>query len=95
VRRTIAITLVLLTLAALALAPTRSHAQAPNKVYRVAEVSPSATTVETFRNITLPELATLGFVEGRNLALTAHVGPPARMPELARRAPIRSLSSAS
>jgi putative ABC transport system substrate-binding protein len=86
VRRTIAITLVLLMLAALALAPRRSHAQAPGKVHRVANVSPSTATVEAFRRIALPELATLGFVEGRNLALTSHVGPPARMPELAREA---------
>ena len=38
------------------------------------------------RNLQLPELARLGFVVGRNLTMTTHVGPPARMPELAREA---------
>jgi len=37
-----------------------------------------------FRSVVLPELARLGFVEGRNLAITTHIGLPARMPELAR-----------
>ena len=38
------------------------------------------------RNFQLPELARRGFVEGRNLTLTTHFGPPALMPELARQA---------
>jgi putative ABC transport system substrate-binding protein len=52
----------------------------------MAVISPSEAGVEAFRNLTLPELARLGFVVGRNLTLTTHAGVPARMPELAREA---------
>ena len=38
------------------------------------------------RNLQVPELARRGFVVGRNLTVTTHVGLPARMPELAREA---------
>ena len=49
-------------------------------------VSPSELAAEQLRSLQLPELARLGFVEGRNLTSTTHVGPPTRMPELAREA---------
>jgi putative ABC transport system substrate-binding protein len=49
-------------------------------------ISPSELTIERFRNVVVPELSRLGFIEGINLAVTAHVGLPARMPELAREA---------
>jgi ABC-type uncharacterized transport system substrate-binding protein len=47
-------------------------------------LSPSEGTMALFRSVVLPELARLGFVEGRNLAITTHIGLPARMPDLAR-----------
>jgi putative ABC transport system substrate-binding protein len=52
----------------------------------MAVISPAERAVEDLRNLQLPELARLGFVVGRNLILTTHVGPPALMPELARQA---------
>jgi putative ABC transport system substrate-binding protein len=63
-----------------------ASAQEPGRVYRIAFITPSEATVENCRKIQLPELARFGFVEGRNLTLTTHVGLPARMPELAREA---------
>ena len=51
-----------------------------------AMVSPSELAAQQLRSLQLPELARLGFVEGRNLTSTTHVGPPTRMPELAREA---------
>jgi putative tryptophan/tyrosine transport system substrate-binding protein len=69
-----------------ALLPVLASAQAPGRLYRVAVLSPSEATVEEIRKSQLPELARFGFVEGRNLTLTTHVGPPARMLELAREA---------
>jgi ABC-type uncharacterized transport system substrate-binding protein len=61
-------------------------AQMPGRLYRIAVVTPSEPPVEMIRKLQLPELVRFGFVEGRNLALTTHVGPPAGMPELAREA---------
>jgi ABC-type uncharacterized transport system substrate-binding protein len=66
--------------------PSHSYAQTPDKVHRAAVISPSEISIESFRSIVIPELTRLGFVEGRNLAITTHVGLPARMPELAREA---------
>src|SRR6516165_10512431 len=69
-----------------ALLVASASAQAPGRLYRIAHITPSELTVEELRKFQLPELARFGFVEGRNLTLTTHVGPPARMPELAREA---------
>ena len=69
-----------------ALWPASASAQAPGRLYRVAVITPSEMTVEMIRKFQLPELARFGFVEGRNLTMTTHVGAPARMPELAREA---------
>src|SRR5215467_13020705 len=69
-----------------ALLVASASAQAPGRVYRIAFITPSEATVEHLRKFQLPELARFGFVEGRNLTLTTHVGPPARMRELAREA---------
>jgi putative ABC transport system substrate-binding protein len=69
-----------------ALLSASALAQAPDRLYRIAFISPSEATIEDMRKFQLPELARFGFVEGRNLTLTTHVGPPARMPELAREA---------
>ena|SRR5262249_33951880 len=69
-----------------ALLSASALAQEPGRLYRIAFITPSQATVEMCRKFQLPELARFGFVEGRNMALTTHVGPPARMPELAREA---------
>ena len=69
-----------------ALLPSSASAQEPDRVYRIAWISPSEAAVEMMRKLQLPELARLGFVVGRNLTLTTHAGVPARMPELAREA---------
>ena len=42
-------------------------AQEPGRVYRIGVLSPSTGSVESVRRYTLPELARLGFAEGRNL----------------------------
>ena len=68
------------------LLPSLASAQEPGRVFRMAVISPAEASVESFRNFQLPELARLGFVVGRNLTLTTHVGLPALMPELARQA---------
>src|SRR6516162_8382063 len=69
-----------------ALLPSFASAQESGRIYRMAVISPSEAPVEAIRKFQLPELARFGFVEGRNLTLTTHVGLPARMPELARKA---------
>jgi len=42
---------------------------AGEKVYRLGELAPSASSFEFTRSVTLPELANLGFIEGRNLVV--------------------------
>jgi len=69
-----------------ALLVASASAQEPGRLYRVAFVSPSEAMIEMCRKFQLPELARFGFVEGSNLTLTTHAGPPARIPELAREA---------
>ena len=69
-----------------ALLVASASAQAPGRLYRIALITPSEATVEMVRKFQLPELARFDFVEGRNLTMTVHVGPPARIPELAREA---------
>ena len=76
----------LLALPCGALLPSSASAQAAGRNYRIAVISPGQAPIEMLRNLMLPELARLGFVVGRNLTLTTHVGLPARMPELAREA---------
>jgi putative ABC transport system substrate-binding protein len=49
-------------------------AQTPNRVYRLAHISNSADSEAFTRQITLPELARVGFVEGRNLVFDGRVG---------------------
>ena len=69
-----------------ALLVASASAQAPGRLYRIAFITPSEALIEMMRKFQLPELARFGFVEGRNLTLTTHAGPPARMSELAREA---------
>ena len=58
---------------------TQSYAQTPDKVHRAAVISPTATAIENWRREMIPELAGLGFTEGRNLVVTYHIGLPIRM----------------
>ena len=57
-----------------------SAVQADDRVFRVAELGPSPATLEYTREVTLAELAKLGFVEGRNLRMEE--GPAMRMPSI-------------
>jgi putative ABC transport system substrate-binding protein len=50
------------------LLPTPALAQTSEKVWRVSVLTPNRFGESTIRQITLPELARLGFEEGRNLA---------------------------
>ena len=61
---------------------TRARAQAPNRMYRLGHLANAADSEAFTRQITLPELARLGFVEGRNLVFDARVGPPDALPRL-------------
>jgi len=47
-------------------------AQSPNRVYRLGHLGNSLPSEASARQITLPELAKLGFVEGRNLVFDPH-----------------------
>jgi putative ABC transport system substrate-binding protein len=69
----------LLALAAPLIAPA-----AGEKVYRLAELEPTAASLELTHSLTLPELAKLGFSEGRNLVLDARVADAAAMAGMAR-----------
>ncbi|HEX9322782.1 MAG TPA: ABC transporter substrate-binding protein [Xanthobacteraceae bacterium] len=66
--------LLLMMLAAPAAAQTASE-----RVFRLAELAPSAASLEITREETLPELAKLGFRDGRNLVLEERAGEPDRM----------------
>lgn len=57
---------------------------ADQKTYRLAELNPSAASAEFTHNVTLPELAKLGFREGHNLVLDERVGDAEKMGELVR-----------
>jgi len=59
-------------------------AQTPNRIYRLAHLSNSADSETFTRQISLPELARLGFVEGRNLVFDGRVGEPDALPGLMR-----------
>jgi putative ABC transport system substrate-binding protein len=76
----------LLTITGGALLPSLASAQEPGRLYRIAVISPAEKAADEFRKFQLPELAKFGFIEDRNLTVTRHVGPPARIPELAREA---------
>jgi putative ABC transport system substrate-binding protein len=57
---------------------------AAERIYRLGELAVSAGSLEITRSVTLPELARLGFDEGRNLILEERAGDAAAMPGLAR-----------
>jgi putative ABC transport system substrate-binding protein len=71
-----------LLLLALVAALTPAGAQTPQKMYRVAVLSPARIPVMV-REI-LPELAKFGFVEGRNLVVETRLGGTDELPGLAR-----------
>jgi putative ABC transport system substrate-binding protein len=58
--------------------------QTPNRVYRLGHLANSADSEGFTRQTTLPELARLGFVEGRNLVFDARDGEPDVLPDLMR-----------
>jgi putative tryptophan/tyrosine transport system substrate-binding protein len=62
--------------------PFSMFAQTRNHVYRLGHLSPTSEAEEFTRQITLPELAKLGFVEGRNLIFDGRVGEPRLLPTL-------------
>jgi len=57
-------------------------AQTANRIYRLGHISNSADSETFTRQITLPELARLGFVEGRNLVFDGRVGELDALPGL-------------
>jgi putative tryptophan/tyrosine transport system substrate-binding protein len=61
-----------------------ARAQTPNRIYRLGHLANSADSEAFTRQTTLPELARLGFVEGRNLVFDARVGEPDLLPALMR-----------
>ena len=67
----------------LAAAPVAAQTT-PEKVFRLAELATSRESLEITRAETLPELARLGFREGRNLALDERAGDATAMEGLAR-----------
>ena len=72
-------------LAALLLAVAPAFAQGADKVYRLGILSPpSSGVIERMRATMFPELARLGFTEGRNLVVETRLGPLEELPALAR-----------
>ena len=59
-----------------------ARAQTPGRIYRLGNLA-NAVQIERYaRETTLPELARLGFVEGRNFVFDARIGAPAQLPAL-------------
>jgi putative ABC transport system substrate-binding protein len=61
-----------------------AFAQSADKMHRLGILSPGGGSIERIRTLALPELARLGFSEGRNLIVEARAGPMERLPALAR-----------
>jgi putative tryptophan/tyrosine transport system substrate-binding protein len=59
-------------------------AQTSARVYRLGHISNSIISQNVSREVILPELAKLGFVEGRNLVFDGRVGEPDALPGLMR-----------
>ena len=76
----------LVSLALAAAAPAR--AQSSGKVWRLGVLtlptSLASPIYQTFPQVVFPELAKRGFVEGQNLVIEMRIGPPDKLPELAR-----------
>jgi putative ABC transport system substrate-binding protein len=58
--------------------------QEPDRIYRLGVLSVSPGTLQRLRAVMFPELASLGFTEGRNLVVEARFGPMEELPGLAR-----------
>src|SRR5262245_49009351 len=59
-------------------------AQSPDRVYRLAHIALTEESEQVTREHALPELAREGFVEGRNLQVSARVGSVSSLPTVAR-----------
>jgi putative tryptophan/tyrosine transport system substrate-binding protein len=64
--------------------PLAARAQTPNRIYRLGHLTNSSDSEAFTKQITLPELARLGFVEGRNLVFDGRVGELDALPGLMR-----------
>jgi putative ABC transport system substrate-binding protein len=62
--------------------PLGALAQTPGRVYRLAHIANSAPSESSARQIIIPELARLGFVDGRNLIFDARLGESGALPGL-------------
>ncbi|MBR0835764.1 ABC transporter substrate-binding protein [Bradyrhizobium manausense] len=71
-------------LAGMVALPLTARAQRPNRIYRLGHLATTSETEALTRQITLPELARLGFVEGRNLIFDARVDDSDSLPALMR-----------
>src|SRR6476659_8628602 len=58
-------------------------AQPAERVHRLGALLPAARVGRSFRDATVPELAKLGFVEGRNLVIDARLAPSGQMADIA------------
>ena len=66
-----------------AIAAPGAGAQAPERVYRLAILSPNPTAINSLRSNMLPQLARLGFAEGRNLQVDFRSAEADALPQLA------------
>ena len=74
-------------LAAVALLlPAAARAQEPGVTHRIAVLAPSQFSVEAIRLAVIPELGRLGYVEGKNLAVSYYVASLDELPRLAAEA---------
>jgi putative ABC transport system substrate-binding protein len=64
--------------------PFAARAQTPKRIYRLGHLADSSDSEAFTRQITLPELARLGFAEGRNLVFDGRVGELDLLPALMR-----------
>src|SRR5262245_10577261 len=64
--------------------PMLATAQSPERVYRVGHLAQTGDSELSTREFSLPELAKLGFVEGRNLEFIVRSGNADALPKLAR-----------
>jgi putative tryptophan/tyrosine transport system substrate-binding protein len=72
------------TAAILPLVPMSASAQTPGRIYRLGHLGNAAVSATFTRETTLPELAKLGFVEGRNFVFDGRIGEPSALPGLMR-----------
>ncbi len=78
------IALIAATLVLISAGWTPVHAQSPERVYRLGHLTVTEESVALARLYLLPELARLGFVEGRNLVFDARTGAVGELPGLMR-----------